>query len=116
FLIESTAASRLTTTPRLIPFDSATPRPTISRRSPSRISATTAVTFQVPTSRPTRYRSLRATGIPHAQPPALPPFCRLHRRPAATRHVHGPHVDAVVEPQVDVVDVGDPFVERLREV
>ena len=31
FLIDSTAASRLTTTPRLMPRDSATPRPTMSR-------------------------------------------------------------------------------------
>src|SRR4029453_14633110 len=61
FLIDSTAASRLTTTPRRIPRDSETPSPTTSRPSPSRISATPAVTFDVPTSRPTRYRSLRAT-------------------------------------------------------
>ena len=61
FLIDSTAASRLTTTPRRMPRDSATPSPTISSRPPSSISPTTAVTFDVPTSRPTRYRSLRAT-------------------------------------------------------
>ena len=61
FLIESTAASRFTTTPRRMPRDSATPRPTMSSPSPSSISPTTAVTFEVPTSSPTRYRSFRAT-------------------------------------------------------
>src|SRR5437773_1327630 len=54
FLIDSTAASTLTTRPRRMPRDSATPRPTTSRRSPSTTSPTTAVTFEVPTSSPTR--------------------------------------------------------------
>ena len=65
FLIESTAASRLTTTPRLMPRDSATPMPTMSQRPSSKVSATTHVTVEVPTSRPTTYRSLRATSPPH---------------------------------------------------
>jgi hypothetical protein len=54
FLIESTAASRFTTTPRLMPFDSATPMPTTSRLPSSRLSPTTAQTLDVPTSSPTR--------------------------------------------------------------
>src|SRR5579864_5763410 len=104
FLIDSTAASRLTTTPRLMPRDSATPRPTMS--SPwSSISPTTAVTFDVPTSSPTRYRSFRPT-----LPPAFPLF--LH----PGRHARRPHVDAIVEPQIDVVDVCDPLPQRRREI
>ena len=54
FLIESTAASRLTITPRRMPRDSATPMPTTSRPPSSTISPTMAQTFDVPTSSPTR--------------------------------------------------------------
>ena len=53
FLIDSTAASRLTTTPRRMPCDSATPMPTTSRLPSSSISPTMAATFEVPTSSPT---------------------------------------------------------------
>jgi hypothetical protein len=67
FLIESTAASRFTTTPRLMPRDSATPMPTTSHRPSSNVSATTHVTVEVPTSSPTTYRSLRATDISNGQ-------------------------------------------------
>src|SRR5688572_15800424 len=94
FLIESTAASRLTTAPRLIPRDSATPIPTMSRLPSSMHSPTTAQTFEVPTSSPTRYRSLRATP---------PPFCR-------------PDVHALAEAQVHVVDVGHALAKRRREI
>ena len=78
FLIESTAASRFTTTPRRMPRDSATPSPTMSSPSPSSISPTTAVTFDVPTSSPTRYRSFRAT-LPPVFTAGLtgPPYFRL---------------------------------------
>src|SRR5262249_26081348 len=110
FLIESTAASRLTTTPRLMPRDSAVPMPTMSRPAPSSISPTTAVTFEVPTSSPTRYRSFRAT-----QPPlALAPLAQQLFLPRG--QARRPHVDAVVEPQVDVVDLGDPLAERRRQI
>ena len=61
FLIDSTAASRLTTTPRRMPRESARPMPMMSSPPSSVISPTMAVTFDVPTSSPTRYRSLRAT-------------------------------------------------------
>ena len=68
FLIDSTAASRLTTTPRRMPLDSARPSPMMSSPPSSVISPTMAAIFEVPTSRPTRYRSLRATGSPfHTQ-------------------------------------------------
>ena len=70
FLIESTAASRLTTTPRLSPLDSARPMPMTSRPPPSTTSPTTVQTFDVPMSRPTMYLSLRAT--PTALPSELP--------------------------------------------
>src|SRR5688572_29799827 len=93
FLIESTAASRLTTTPRLMPRDSATPMPTMSRMPSSRHSPTTAQTFEVPTSSPTRYRSLRATP---------PPFRR-------------PDVHALTEAQIHVVDVRHALAKRSEE-
>ena len=64
FLIDSTAASRLTTTPRRMPCESARPMPMMSRPPSSVISPTMAAIFDVPTSSPTRYRSLRATGSP----------------------------------------------------
>ncbi len=64
FLTDSTAASRFTTTPRRIPCASATPIPIMSSPPSSIISPTMAVIFDVPTSRPTRYRSLRATHPP----------------------------------------------------
>ena len=86
FLIESTAASRLTTTPRRMPRDSATPMPTMSSDSPLMISPTTAVTFEVPTSSPTRYRSFRANRFPLRLPtsdfgPSDLPDCDCRLRP-----------------------------------
>src|SRR5262245_22458376 len=101
FLIESTAASRLTTTPRRMPRDSATPSPTTSRPRPSMISPTTAVTFDVPTSSPTRYRSFRATRVPLL---LLPGFVR------------GPDVNPILEPQIDVVDRFDTLAQRRRQL
>ena len=83
FLIESTAASRFTTRPRRIPFDSATPMPTMFRLWPSPGSATIAVVFDVPTSRPTRYRSFRATPPPLPFPVVAEPA--LLRRAAPAR-------------------------------
>ena len=74
FLIDSTAASRFTTTPRRIPRESARPIPMMSSPPSSVISPTMAEIFDVPTSRPTRYRSLRATTVPlflQATRPAL---------------------------------------------
>ena len=65
---DPTAASRFTTTPRFIPCASTTPMPMMSSSPSSMISPTIAVIFDVPTSRPTRYRSLRAT---------YPPYYRL---------------------------------------
>src|SRR4249919_2730095 len=115
FLMESTAASRFTTTPRRMPRDSATPMPTMSRPFPSRISPTTADTFEVPTSSPTRYRSFRANSTPPRQTrrPAQPSyFCLLTSAflllPSYFRLLTSlgrPHVDAIVEPQIHVVDV-----------
>src|SRR5882672_7465910 len=134
FLIESTAASTLTTTPRLMPRDSATPMPTTSSVPSSRLSPTTAVTREVPTSRPTRYRSLRGTlvlrlpaGSERTRPtlaagsertrPTLAAGSErarpaLGRRPLRLR----PDVHPFVEAKIDVVDRGDPFAQRGREV
>ena len=67
FLIDSTAASTLMTTPRRMPFESARPMPMMSSPPSSVISPTIAVIFDVPTSSPTRYRSFRATGSPFAR-------------------------------------------------
>src|SRR5687767_4065419 len=94
FLIESTAASRLTTTPRLMPRDSATPMPTTSRVPSSRQSPTTAHTVDVPTSSPTRYRSLRFTN---------PPDYGFHGNLSAKTHV-------------DVVKWRRPFPERRCDI
>ena len=97
----------------------------MSRPSPSSISPTTAVTFDVPTSSPTRYRSFRAT-LSSGSPSALPRVAALDRRlPASPRDARPrplaglagrPHVDAIVEPQVHVVDVGDALAQRRREL
>ena len=95
FLIESTAASRLTTTPRLMPRDSATPMPTTSRLLSSMPSPTTQTTVDVPTSSPTMYRSLRATLSPSAG---------------------GTDVHAFIEPEVDVVDLRHALAQRGHEV
>src|SRR5262245_36047202 len=119
--MESTAVARLTTMPRLMPRDSATPIPTISSPPPSTVSPTTAVTFEVPTSSPTRYRSLRAT---------LPPDRRLlprdhhpsfHQvrsppRERRSRRTHGPHVNPILKPQIHVIDLLNPLTQRLREI
>ena len=76
FLIDSTAASRLTTTPRRMPLESASPIPMMSSPPSSVISPTMAVILEVPTSRPTRYRSLRAT-----DPPSVRCACRRRTWP-----------------------------------
>src|SRR6266853_243952 len=95
FLIEPTAASRLTTTPRRMPRDSATPMPT-------------------------RYRSLRPTLPPsrvlsHAGVSPLTPFrpARPGRRLSRThpRARCWPHVDALVESQVHVVRLRRAFTQ-----
>src|SRR5688572_19824778 len=114
FLIDSTAASRFTTTPRLMPRDSATPMPTTSRRPSSSTSLTTQHTVEVPTSRPTRYRSLRATLLSSGPGPA-------RRRAALGQGVAGAaragaHVDVLAEPQVHIVDVVHPVAQRLGDV
>src|SRR5262245_40048755 len=116
FLIDSTAASRLTTTPRRIPRDSATPRPTTSSPPPSSISPTTAVTFEVPTSSPTRYRSRRATRPP---PLSLPLRARraLGAGPGrAGAPIDRPNVHARLEAEVDVIDRRNPFAQRRGEL
>src|SRR5215208_1213825 len=95
FLIESTAASRLTTTPRLMPRDSATPMPTTCRLLSSMPSQTTQTTVDVPTSSPTMYRSLRATLSPSAG---------------------GADVHAFIEPQIDVVDLGYALAQRGDQI
>ena len=134
FLMASAAESTLLTTPRRMPFDSARPMPMMSRPPSSITSPTMADTLDVPTSSPTRYRSLRAmtprghfpslrllpsTSIPtprrltslapssHLPGLAFPsrPPCRLRRIAAHPSHV------ALVEPQVDGVDS-----ELLRSV
>src|SRR4051812_36167357 len=125
FLIDSTAASRLTTTPRRMPRDSATPSPTISRRSPSRISPTTAVTFEVPTSRPTRYRSLRATLPPgyrlkHITLPPSPARADAVSLRLISRFVPGSlgwsNVDAILEPYVDMINLNHSLAQRRRKL
>src|SRR5262245_43734896 len=123
FLIESTAASRLTTTPRRMPRDSAVPMPTMSRPAPSRISPTTAVTFDVPTSSPTRYRSFRATQPPviatktaDAASAARSARAALLPVSLAARHLGGPHVNPIVESQIDGVDRGDALAQRRRQL
>src|SRR5215510_13815022 len=95
FLIESTAASRLTTTPRLMPRDSATPMPTTCRLLSSMPSQTTQTTVDVPTSSPTMYRSLRATLSPSAG---------------------GADVHAFIEPQIDVVDLRNALAQRGNQI
>src|SRR5205823_1858015 len=139
FLIESTAASRFTTTPRRIPRDSATPRPTMSRPSPSSTSPPAAVTFDVPTSSPTRYLSFRATSPPAAvvcvprrsAAPARRPALLLSavgrrlRRTRRTRRLtpskrgrrpRGPDVNPVLEPHIDVIDVFHAVAKRRGEI
>src|SRR5262245_59259898 len=106
FLIDSTAASRLTTTPRRMPFDSASPRPMMSRSPPSVISPTMAAIFDVPTSSPTRYRSLRAT-------PFLPGGSE---DPPYRSFLHWPHVHALIEAQVHVVDLRHALAQRRRQI
>src|SRR5262245_49093555 len=95
FLIESTAASRLTTTPRLMPRDSATPMPTTCRLWSSMPSQTTQTTVEVPTSSPTMYRSLRAT-----------------LSPSTGR----PDIHTLVEPEIDGVDLGNALTQCGDEV
>src|SRR5688572_11811566 len=115
FLIDSTAASRFTTTPRLMPRDSVTPIPTTSRRPSSCPSATTQQTVEVPTSSPTRYRSFRATRLLSSRPgPARsrPGFGQGVLRGSRARF----HVHVLPKPQIDVVDVFDPVAQRLRHV
>src|SRR5438552_4019581 len=106
--MESTAASTLTTTPRLMPRDSATPMPTTSSVPSSMLSPTTVVTREVPTSRPTRYRSLRATGppLPAGSNRTRPPLCSCSR----------PYVHALVESQIHVVNRRNALAKRGREV
>src|SRR6201996_1473550 len=60
--MDCTVASMLTTTPRLRPCVGATPRPASLSSPPGKISATTAITFAVPMSRPTT-RSLYSLAI-----------------------------------------------------
>src|SRR5512137_266450 len=84
-----------------MPFDSATPMPTMFRLWPTPGSATMAVVFDVPMSRPTRYRSFRAT------PPPLPFPCRGRcgpteaRRPGAGLH---PDDHPLAKPEIHVLD------------
>src|SRR5262249_46580054 len=114
FLIESTAASRFTTTPRRMPRDSATPMPTTSKPSPSSNSPTTAVTLDVPTSSPTTYRSFRATRPPGSA--AFSGFCphgfAMPRGGTRDRA----NVNPVVEPQVYVIDLRHALAQRGRQV
>src|SRR5438128_2218653 len=106
--MESTAASTLTTTPRLMPRDSATPMPTTSSVPSPMLSPTTVVTREVPTSRPTRYRSFRATGppLPAGSNRTRPPLCSCR----------GPYVHALVKAKIDVVNRRNAFAKRGREV
>src|SRR5688572_19754628 len=103
FLIDSTAASRLTTTPRFRPFESVTPMPITSTPPSSSSSPTTVHTLAVPMSRPTTYRSCRATN------PPCPLLLRLRR-------FRRPHVHPFVEPQIHVIDAVEPLVQRRREI
>src|SRR4030095_15118539 len=108
FLMESTAASRLTTTPRRIPREAATPIPMMSSAPSSVASPTIAEIFAVPTSSPTRYRSFRATD---------PPLKRFSGRRWSAGGNRGcaparPDVHAFLKPQIDVIDVGHPLTQR----
>ena len=96
----------------------------------SMISPTTAVTFEVPTSRPDQVSfSFAPTQLPSAGPKAcatclLPPSAAaflaaaLHRRCRLLRpsRLAGPHVNAIVEPQIDVIDVGHALAQRARQM
>ncbi len=88
-LIASAAESTLLTTPRRMPFDSARPMPMMSRPPSSMTSPTITATLAVPTSSPTRYRSLRAINASRlpfalrAPGTSLPPF---ERRRIAQAH------------------------------
>src|SRR6185436_486613 len=115
FLIDSTAASRFTTTPRLMPRDSATPIPTTSSRPSSCPSATTQQTVEVPTSSPTRYRSFRATSLLSSW------LGSARSRPGLGHGVlrgsrAGPDVHVLPKPQIDVVDVVHPVAQRVRHI
>src|SRR6188508_1354851 len=105
FLIDSTAASRLTTTPRFKPFESVTPIPITSTPPSSSNSPTTVQTLAVPISRPTTYRSCRAT-IPPSLTASLLCLRRLRRA----------HVQPFIEPQVHGVDRRQPLVQGRRQI
>src|ERR1700758_1420793 len=79
--MDCTVASMLTTTPRLRPCVGATPRPASLSSPPGSISATTAITFAVPMSRPTT-RSLYSLAIAVR-------FLLLLRRLRRLLRVHG---------------------------
>src|SRR5262245_38950864 len=117
FLIDSTAASRLTTTPRRMPRESARPMPMMSSPPSSVISPTIAEIFDVPTSSPTRYRSFRATRIP----PFYKRFVteallRASGSRPLVRCCDRPHIQPIVEPEVDVIDVVHSITQRRRDI
>ena len=92
--------------PRRTPRASARPMPITSRPPASVFSPTTAATFDVPTSSPTRYRSRLLT---------RPPLGSLFvARPFGVATLRRPHVHPLVEANVHVVDVGHPRAQRRR--
>src|SRR5688572_14317569 len=110
FLIESTAPSRLTTTPRLMPRDSAAPMPTMSRPPSSSASPTMQTTAEVPTSSPTRYRSLRAMRLLLFLPPDGGSHRRLGSRPLWL------HEHALAVAQIDGIDLRHVLAQPRSQV
>ena len=129
FLIESTAASRLTTTPRRMPRDSATPSPTMSsavavehladdrrhlRRADVEADQVPLFSRHVCLRDSHRLTRLAPASAGSALTPTPAEPCRASLRPASRSD--RPDVDPIVEPQIDVVDVGDALAQRLGEL
>ena len=110
FLIDSTAASRLTTTPRFSPLDSATPMPMMSRPPSSRDLADDGADLRRADVEPhdVPFLSCHAASSDASAVPAPMP------RPSAPSG--RPHVHAFVEPQVHVSIVGHALAQRAAQV
>src|SRR5512133_1034036 len=101
-----TVASMFTTTPRLSPFDAATPSPASFSSPPGRTSATTAITLAVPMSSPTT-RSLYSFAIF-----LCPPFASFFRV-LFLRRVGAGGGDA---PQAQRIAIGVPQIGRHQRL
>ena len=116
FLIDSTAASRFTTTPRLMPRDSATPMPTTSRRPSSKSLGHDAADRRGADVQPDQipFSSCHSVTLQQAWPGAEagPAWAKVFFVGSRTRS----HVDVLAEPQIDVVDVFHPVAQGLCHV